>query len=169
MAQGFFIDSTRSEYGTWTFGWWLKEGMGGIQNVEQAFMLQLPDFLVQLSSLRVRDVVTTPAVALAYYQLRSNGRIRERLANGPSQIGTWLSDPTLADLFEARMVQVSGDPFQGPLPVGQWGNLASNREWGVTRNSIGTTRAVGRIEIRRVGGTVVLAQANIIARARVRP
>jgi hypothetical protein len=161
MAIGFIIDTGRPEYGTWTFGWW-ADGSAPIS----AFMMQLPDVLSGLSPLRVRDAAKAPRVPVAFYQLRADGQVRERLREGDSQLGTWITNPGLADLFEARLVHLIGNPFNGPTG---WVNLGSNQEWGVTRNTVGVTRAVGRLEIRRAGGTQVLAQARIICRAVQRP
>src|SRR6187455_1661572 len=129
----FVVDGSRQRYGNWLFGYWTDLANG--PTAIQASLTPAPGGTVLLSPLRVRDNVRlSNQPAIAFYQLRADGKVRERLKASTTDVGDWIDQPQYANLFEVRLVHLNGDPFVGP--VGVWQPLDSNREWGVTRSTV---------------------------------
>lgn len=76
-----------------------------------------------------------------------------------SDLGDWVIPNGNASLYEVRATLNSGTLSSGT--TGSWLALTSTRTWTVTRSVIGVSTANLTIEIRRIGGTTILATAPV--------
>lgn len=96
--------------------------------------------------------------ASTFYQLRSDGYINVSSGGGlgTAILGQWLLSGSGSD-YEVRMTETSG-AFSGGV-VGVWTSPVDM--WRVDRTTVGSSRAVGLMEIRRISDHVVLGSAVV--------
>ncbi len=124
---------------------------------------------VLISDQNLFDTQTTPTDAYAGYRLNTNGKAQTStgIAGTYNDVsGEWLRSG-VASAFEVQATLNSGTLFSGT--TGSWLALSSTRQWDVkyTSNLAGSQAADLTIEIRRVGGSVVLDSASVLLEAEV--
>lgn len=104
-----------------------------------------------------------PATGGVGYQLTSGGKEQGGIGSAASiiysDLGDWVIPNGNASLYEVRATLNSGTLSSGT--TGSWLALTSTRTWTVTRSVIGVSTANLTIEIRRIGGTTILATAPV--------
>lgn len=108
--------------------------------------------IVSIQNETLDDTQTYPAAASAFYTLANDGAVEKILFGATTNIGTWLVGSGAYSSYESRATLVSGSTPSGTLNT--WQALSSDRSWGVSRSSYGTTTCVLTIEIRDAAGTV---------------
>lgn len=112
---------------------------------------------------RTVDATNVGAGANAGFLLENTGIARTRNNGFYAQVsGQWMPSPSTAEAanYEVRVTLVSGTaPQTGVLNT--WLALSTSREWVLSRATNGSNSCVLRFEIRRIGTTTVLAQADI--------
>ena len=121
-----------------------------------------PPPAVTLVDTGLLSFVTSPNVASFSYSVNSNGTVVASALTG-SQNYTWLNSGA-ASGYEVRWVPSIGSLSPDTGTVNTWLNLGTNQSWGATFSAdFGERYYFGVVQIRAVGTTTVLAEADISA------
>lgn len=111
----------------------------------------------------------SPTAATASYTLANDGDIDATAGtNGVVDIGDWIAPKTNMSLYEARLVQNSGDAITGAA-LNTFLSLGTSRTWTLVRGTNGTSNAAATLTIRRIADSVVMDTAAITFQAQRLP
>lgn len=149
---------------------WVKDG-GTWKQVQKAHVRDggtwkqfLAYIAASITNQSLADLVLDPADASVTYRLGSDGDVYESNTLGTVSLETWLDGGSSSD-FEVRATLNSGTLSSGA--TGSWLSLSSDREWSVTRTTLGSASAELLIEIRNATTQAVLTSATITLTATV--
>lgn len=121
-----------------------------------------PPPAVSLVNSSLSSIVNSPSTASFYYRVESSGLVVAGALTG-SQSYTWLNSGTASN-YEVRWVPATGSLNPDSGAVNTWLTLSSNREWAASFTAdFGERYYYGTVQIREVGTTTILAEANVSA------
>ena len=121
-----------------------------------------PPPTVELIDAGLSSIVTSPSTASFFYRVESSGSVIAGALSG-SQNYTWLNSGSASD-YEVRWVPSVGSLNPDTGTVNTWLPLSSNQQWGATFSAdFGERYYYGTVQIREVGTTTILADANVSA------
>lgn len=122
------------------------------------------DVVALATPITAASTTTAPTNPTAQYELNASGDVNK--TNGNNTVvdwGDWVLPKAHAGSYECFATLDSGTLSTGT--TGSWLALTSTRTWTVSRSSNGTSTAQITVQIRKVGGSTILATSVVTIQA----